>query len=366
MSRIRTWLSEVKIRLNDYRDVAFLPISSVVYAAIILFAFRSLSASGAAQEIYYLTLLQQASAIVVVYLFYGVNFDPDVEKRHYSVVPLVVLIIIISFLNVYLAIFFGMVARVGFSKFTRYSEKSSFMILVVIVGYFGHLFLNKSHVTLDIVVAALLISFAIQIAFGHQLVELANISRLRVRNFTWAIIRSSLDFSILVPPIIINYLYFKFGSPEDFIELQRIFFTLAGSSVFVALVERLVFDRTSSGSHATISVSEILLLGAVLSIICSIIGLFVGLSLSNFPFLIYSAFYGIFFGTVLAKVRSNISAMQAMLIGAIQLACFCSLVGVMAALNSVSLELLLILNCAFSVFQVAPVLFFLKNRDKAT
>ena len=259
-----------------------------------------------------------------------------------------------------------MVGRVGFSKFTRYSERSNFLILAVIVGYLGLLFLNQSQVTLDIVVAAILISFAIQIGFGHQLVELANVSRLRGRNFTWAIMRSSLDFSILVPPIFINYLYFKFGSPEDFIELQRIFFTLAGSSIFGALVERLVFDRTSSGSDDTISVPEILLLGAVLSVICSIIGLFVGLSLSSFPFLIYSAFYGIFFGTVLAKVRSNILAMQAMLIGAFQLACFFSLVGIMAALNSVSLELLLILNCAFSIFQVAPVLFFLKNHDKAT
>ena len=72
---------KIKSSVEDYSKIAFLGISSVTYAILILFAFKLISDSNSSEKIYYLTLMQQISAIFVIFLFYGINFEKSLKKK---------------------------------------------------------------------------------------------------------------------------------------------------------------------------------------------------------------------------------------------------------------------------------------------
>ena len=255
-----------------------------------------------------------------------------------------------------------MLLRVGISKFTLYTKKRNYINIAIIILFLLYLFFENEIDGLDVVLAAILISFGVQNIFGHQTFEIFDTSEIRFRHCLSGLIRSSLDYAILVPPVVINVLYYRFGSTENYIELQRLFYALAGSSILIALIERVTFDRSRKGNELEpILIKELLILGVILSIISSIAAIYIGLDSSNLFFLVYSSFYGVLFGSVLSKARSYISYKEAAVIATIQLLFFFTFVGLMFILGSSSLKLLLTVNCIFSFFQVFPLVYYLNK-----
>lgn len=294
----------------DFSGVNYLLISNALYSLSIFTIFAMLERSNNSEAVFFLTAIQQSSQVLMIILFYGIQFECKEDLKVISVGPLIVGILLISFFNIYAAILLAMIARLGFSKFSRSESVFRYKLFLVVVALGLTHSKTGAFVEINFVFYAILVCFCVQLLFKHSQFEVFRLKGLPNVKFTNICKRCLLDTVILIPPIVINLVFFWYATNEDYLRLQTLFYVLAASGFFHAIIERLVFNQRKDALSDGLSAKFLLLMGLVLCLITVFVASWFSVGPMGFVFLIFCSMYGIFFSHWLSQGRMRLSSSQ--------------------------------------------------------
>ena len=287
----------------DLGGVNYLLISNALYALSIFSIFAMLESSNNSQMVFLLTILQQTSQVAMIILFYGVQFECKEDLKVISVAPLIIGILLISFLNIYAAILLGMIARLGFTKFSRSESVFRFKLFLGVVAIGLIHFITNAFVEINFIFYALLMCFCIQLLFKHSQFEVFRLKGLPSVKFINICKRCLLD-------VVINLVFFWYATNEDYLRLQTLFYVLAASGFFHAIIERIAFNQYKDTLSTGLSVKFLCLMGLVLCTITVFVASWFSVGPTGYVFLIISSMYGVFFSNWLSQGRIRLSSSQ--------------------------------------------------------
>ncbi len=294
----------------DLGGIDYLVISNAIYALSIFTIFTMLERSNNPDMVFLLTILQQSSQVIMILLFYGIQFECKEDLKIIPVGPLIFAVLLISFFNIYAAILVGMIARLGFSKFSRSESVFRYKLFFGVVALGLIHSITRTFVEINFVFYVLLVCFCLQLMFKHSQFEVFKLKGLPSVKFSNIFKRCLLDTVILIPPIAINLVFFWFSTNDDYLRLQTLFYILAASGFFHAIIERLVFNKYKDALKAGLSVKFLLLMGFALCLITVFFASWFSLGPIGYVFLIFSSMYGVFFSNWLSLGRVRLSSSQ--------------------------------------------------------
>ena len=335
----------------DLSGVNYLLISNALYALSIFTIFAILERSNNSEMVFLLTVLQQSSQVLMIIIFYGIQLECKEDLKIIPVGPLIIGILLISFFNIYAAILLAMIARLGFSKFSRSESFFCYKLFsgVIAVGIIH--FLIGGLVEINAVFFALLMCFCVQLLFKHSQFEVFRLKKLPKLKFMNILKRCLLDAVIVLPPIAINFVYFWSATDEDYLRLQTLFYVLAASGFFHAFIERLAFNQYKDALTTVLSAKLLWLLGLSLSCITLSVASWFSVDWMGFLFLSLSSVYGVFFSHWLARGRLCMSSHQSLRVSIYQALVFVAVFTIAFILGDASYITVVMLLLVHSIFQ---------------
>ena len=340
----------------DLGGVNYLLISNAIYALSIFTIFAMLERSNNSEMIFLLTILQQLSQVIMVILFYGIQFECKADLKVISVGPLIVGVLLISFFNIYAAILLGMVARLGFSKFSRSESVFRYKLFLGVVAVGLTHLVTRAFVEINFVFYVLLVCFCVQLLFKHSQFEVFRLKGLPSVKFTNVSKRCLLDAVILIPPVVINLVYFWYATNEDYLRLQTLFYVLAASGFFHAIIERLVFNQYKDALSAGLKQKFLMLMGLSLCFITVFVASWFSVGPMGFAFLILSSMYGVFFSNWLSQGRMRFSSSQLLRVSIYQAVVFVTVFTLALIFGDASFTTTIVWLLVHSIFQPLALL----------
>lgn len=340
----------------DLGGVNYLLISNALYALSIFTIFAMLERSNNSEMVFLLTILQQSSQIIMIILFYGIQFECKEELKIISVGPLIVGVLLISFFDIYAAILLGMIARLGFTKFSRSESVIHYKLFFGVLAVGLTHFLTSTFVEINLIFYVLLACFCIQLSFKHSQFEVFRLKSLPNVKFVNICKRCLLDAVILMPPIVINLVFFWYTTNEDYLRLQTLFYVLAASGFFHAIIERIVFNQYKDTLSAGLSAKFLFFMGLALCIITLFVASWFSVGPMGFVFLIISSMYGVFFSNWLSQGRMRLSSSQLLRVSMYQAVIFVTVLTLALIFGDASFTTSIVWLLIHSLFQPLALL----------
>lgn len=255
---------------------------------------------GASNAVFLYTNALYASLVIGAILFYGIGVEAGQARKRYSVAKLAIVVGAVGCVYIPLGFFLAFLLRSSLFKFSQVGSAGNMLWLLVFAAAIGAYFLNGYQA---LYLGLLLLSILVFVVAGHGVVELPS-----PKDFSWsllkrALLRSSMDLFLMVPPIVLNLFSFNQLDSDEYLVFQMCVASLGFGGVVTNLIERKGFDNNVRGMGAISLVSPFFLGCVVVAVFASLVIAWYYDILAYAMLIAGSSVLGTVFGFLLTRFR---------------------------------------------------------------
>lgn len=218
--------------------------SALLFAAVNLLLVKHYADGGSATEVFLFTNAQMLGGLLLVFVFYGLQFEVTESKEYDCGVPLWAAAISVVLLPP-VGLFILIVTRGAVQRFGRIATLRP---MVVAAGA-----ANIAAVCLlpgvSLFMLAPLVSLLLLFLAGDTRIKCPEPACIRPDTLGRAVIRTSMDLALLVPPLLLNVFAFRVLTQIDYIDVQKVIYCLTIMALLAPQVERQLFQDADTGAN---------------------------------------------------------------------------------------------------------------------
>ncbi len=297
---------------NLIRTAAGPAVAVVLFSGSNLLAYRHFAGQGDGEVVFHFVNAQLAANALVVFFLYGLNFEAR-ERRPMDVrVPALLSALLGLFVPVAgLAALYTL--RQGLLKFGRRSAASSVLAAFALLTVAGLAAWWRGMDAAFVVIAT--IAVALPFLAGESSVELPDFRALAPAHWRAGLVRTTLDLSLLLPPLAVNMITKRYLPDVEYVQLQTVFYSLFAMAVITSIGERIIFHhaRREQVEKEARHWKWLLLLAAYAGV--GVLGWFLRVPWSLSWYLVPAPAIAWGLAVLLAEARAHLTAAQCLRLG---------------------------------------------------
>jgi hypothetical protein len=143
--------------------------------------------------------------------------------------------------------------------------------------------------------------------FGEHSVKLPFYPRITSSIFIGIMRRSTMDFSLLIPPFLLNYFSINFLSTADYINFQKIMFSLGGLAIVNSIMEKVIFNADLFKGYLKSPRLYFIAAAGISYVGVFALALYLNIEPDYYWFLMLAPLFNISFALLLSEKRKNLS-----------------------------------------------------------
>lgn len=296
--------------INFFKRITSSAMSSLILACGMLLVFKYSHFFGNYDLIYIYNWGQVISGVFVTLFIYGVKFEISDEILLNIKIPIFISLFVFLFAPL-LGLSFLLLTRIYQQKMGVQTTSSQFVTILI------SLILSSLYILVDgnvILIIIVLISMIPPIIARENYIRIPEIKIVNLNLMNSVIKRSSLDLSLILPILAVNFLSKKYFTTSQFIEISQLLFCLNVLSIVTSLLEKVVFDSSllSKFSDSKIIYSLIIVVLTYISVL--ILGVYFQIRIENWWYLLVMPLINIKFAFELAIARKIISSSDGLIV----------------------------------------------------
>jgi hypothetical protein len=329
--------------------------STALFAVMNIAVLKMVAGPADSSAVYFFANAQYAVQLISIPLFYGVYFEHRETLRTIPTSGLYFGAMVLSLFSPRTALVPLLLLRMALLKFSRASGPQ-WAWAVAGVGAIA-LYKATGHVS-DIYVASAATTYLIFLFCGQGSVALPQTWTMSWSRLSNVFRRTSLDYVLLLAPLVMNVVAYRYLDPTNYIHFQKCMTSLAVSGPVTSYIERRIFDQhlVDGGAHdpramiaGVVSLSVLTILGALL------IAVFVGVPPHLFASVALCAAVATSFSMLLSRLRFQRSPDALMRFAAFWAVSNAVFLGAVVA-TRVTVISLLTMSALFTAYMIVTIL----------